>query len=163
MESPRFFITLALPDGRTWRVDDASDRWLVATHLSSRSMLWVRSWREGSVMSHGRCEAVARRWRPDLLGADATTLVDRRPLGAPIGFDTEMGFAVYRAKSALGGVVAAFGAHVRLCLVMAYATRSEGPDAERVLAERLAFIAERVFPRVRSRTIEDRVAPLGGR
>lgn len=159
VESPRFFVAVPLPDAATWRVDDVSGRWLVATHVPSKSMLLVRAWRAGSVVGHGACEAEARPWRPDLFGKDASALVDRRPLGAPPGFDAEVGFAVHRAKDALGGVAVAVGANVRQCLVLAYVTRADGEDAPRVLAERLAFVTERVFGRVETRSVEDRVAP----
>jgi hypothetical protein len=157
--SARFFVAFPLPDRDQWRVDDASGRWLAAAHLPTKSMLWVRAWREGSVVNHRACEAVARGYRPDLFGRDESVLVDRRPLGAPAGFDTEVGFTVSRAKGALGAVAAAVGARVRQCIVMVYATRAEGPDAESVVADRLAFIVDRVFARADSRTIDDRVTP----
>src|SRR5256885_2308203 len=55
------------------------------------------------------------------------------------------------------------GGRVRQCIVMVYATRADGPDAETVAAERLGFVVDRVFARVESRTIEDRAAPSEGR
>jgi hypothetical protein len=163
LTSQRFFLSLPLPDAREWHVDDTSGRWLAATHLPSKSMLWVRSWREGAVVNHAACEAAARSYRPDLLGHDEAALADRRPLGAPDGFDTEVGFSVSRNKGALGGVAAAFGARVRQCLVIIYATRADGPDAEELVADRVGFVVDRVFSRVESRTIDDRVVPLAPR
>ena len=157
--SQRFLVALPLPDAAEWRVDDRSGRWLAAAHIPSKSMLWVRAWREGSVVSHGACEDEARRYRPDLLGRDASVLGDRRSLGAPAGFDTELAFSVSRNKDALGAVAAAFGARVRQCLVLIYATRADGPDAEELVADRVGFIVDRVFSRVETRTIDDRVAP----
>lgn len=158
--SPRFFVAFPLPDAAEWRVDDKSGRWLAAAHVPSKSMLWVRAWREGSVVSHAACEAVARGYRPDLLGRDESALGERRPLGAPAGFDTELAFGVSRNKDALGAVVAAFGARVRQCLVVIYATRADGPDAQELVADRVGFIVDRVFARMETRKIDDRVAPL---
>ncbi|HEX7671666.1 MAG TPA: hypothetical protein VF395_18865 [Polyangiaceae bacterium] len=160
VESSRFFVAVPLPDLASWRVDDTSGRWLTATHLPSKSMLLVRAWRAGSVVSHAACEEEARRWRPDLFGKDPEALVDRRPVTALPGFDVEVGFAVHKVKDALGGVAVAVGANVRQCLVLAYITRAEGADAPEVLAGRLAFITERVFGHVETRSVEDRVAPL---
>jgi hypothetical protein len=155
--SPRFFVAFPIPDAREWSIDDKSGRWLAAAHLPTKSMLWVRSWREGSVVGHRACEAVARSYRPDLFGRDETVLVDRRPLGAPAGFDTEVGFTVSRSKGALGAVAAAMGARVRQCLVIVYATRADGPDADQVVADRIGFVVDRVFARLESRNIDDRV------
>lgn len=160
--SQRFFLAFPIPDAREWSIDDKSGRWLAAAHLPTKSMLWVRSWREGSVVGHHTCEAIARSYRPDLFGRDEATLVDRRPLGAPAGFDTEVGFTVSRSKGALGAVAAAVGARVRQCLVIVYATRADGPDAEQIVAERIGFVVDRVFARVENRNIDDRVPPLSG-
>src|SRR5262245_42562151 len=41
--SKRFQITLPLPDGRAWKIDDHSGTWLVATHAASSSELAVRA------------------------------------------------------------------------------------------------------------------------
>lgn len=160
VESSRFSVALPLPDAAGWRVDDASGRWLVATHLASKSMLWVRAWRAGSVVGHAACETEARPWRPDVLGRDASALVDRRPLAAPPGFDAEVGFAVHRARDALGGVAVGVFAKVRQCLVIGYVTRADGADAPGVVARRLALVTERVLSRVETRDVEDRVVPV---
>jgi hypothetical protein len=158
--SQRFFVAFPLPDASEWRVDDKSGRWLTAAHLPSKSMLWVRAWREGSVVSHAACEAVARSYRPDLLGRDESALADRRPLGAPAGFDTELAISVSRNKEAMGAVVAAFGARVRQCLVLIYATRADGPSASDIIADRISVMVDGVFSRVETRTVDDRVTPL---
>jgi hypothetical protein len=160
--SPRFFLALPLPDRGNWTIDDKSGRWLVATHLPSRSMIWLRSWREGSVVGHAACEAEARGFRPDLFGKDETALSNRKPLDAPSGFDSEVGFSVHSTKTAVGGVAALFAAHIRQCVVMAYATRADGANAARVVGERMGFVTARIFARAESVTIDDRVAPVRG-
>jgi hypothetical protein len=160
VESPRFFLSVPLPELASWRVDDATGRWLVATHLPSKSILWVRAFREGAVVSHDRCEALARPWRRDLFGPDPSALVDRRELDAPEGFRGEVGYAVHRAGDALGGVAIFSAANVRRCLVVAYATRAEGPSAPGVVARRLAFVTEKIFARLTTLTVEDRVPPV---
>lgn len=153
--STRFLLEIPLFDARGWQQDDQG-RWLVASHPASRSMLWIRAWREGSVVSKHDCEAQGRNWRPDLFGHDEEALAERRSLGAPPGFDTDVAILVRRRADAFAGVVVAMGANVRQCLLMAFATRAEGPNASDVIAERLAFVTERVFGRALSRTVEDR-------
>lgn len=153
--SPRFFVAIPLFDARAWHQDDGG-RWLVAWHTASQSMLWIRAWREAKVVSKRDCEAQGRTWRPDLFGRDEDTLAERRVLGAPAGFDTDVAILVSRKGDALAGVVVAMGASVRQCLLMAYATRAEGPDASEVIAERLAFVEGRVFGQAETRSIDDR-------
>ena len=158
LESKQHFVSVPLPDRAAWRVTE-SPLWLTATHLESKSMLWVRFWKPGSVVSHALCEAEMRAQRPDLFGRDDAALVDRRPLAAPPGFDSEIGFSVRKSESALAGVALAVGARVRECLVMAYVTKAEGEAAPEAISHRLAFVAERVFPAVVLRKVEDRVVP----
>jgi len=159
LRSARFFIELPLPDFGTWSIDDRSNRWLVATHAASESALYVRAWREGSVVAHQTCEAEARSWRADLLGPSDAALTARRKLDAPEGFDTEVGFGVVPAAGGLSGVAAAFGARIRDCVVLVFTTRVSGPDGERALAARLAFVTERVFGEAKRLKVEDRFTP----
>jgi len=160
LRSRRFFVELPLPDLRGWHTDDRNGRWLVAIHAASRSALYVRGWREGSVLSHAACEEAARKLRPDLFGRDASELAARRPLAAPEGFDTEAGFSVRHAGGTLRGVAAVSGAKVRQCLVLVYTTDTTGPNAEADLAARLSFFVDRIAARARSLTIDDRVVPI---
>lgn len=111
-------------------------------------------------MDHRACEAAARLWRPDLFGQDESQLVDRRAVQAPAHFDTEVGFTVRRDAGALQAIAAAVGANVRRCIAVVFVTRVEGPDADRVAAERLVFATTKILSRVESRSIEDRVKPL---
>lgn len=138
-------------------MDDASGRWLVATHLESKSVLLARSWHEGSVMSPATCEAIARPWRKDLFGADPSALVERRPLAAPEGYVGEVGYSVRKTSEAFGGVAIFVAAKVRRCLVLAYVTRADGEGAASTIADRLALVTARVFARTTERTVDDRV------
>lgn len=156
--STRFFVAIPLFDAKGWHRDD-SGRWFLAWHPASRSMLWIRAWRETGVVSKRDCEAQGRKWRPDLFGREEDTLAERHSLGAPTGFDTDVAIRVSRHANTLAGVVVAMGARVRQCLLMAYATRADGPDAPEVIAERLAFVEGRVFSRAETRSIDDRLAP----
>jgi hypothetical protein len=158
LESRQHFVSVPLPDRSAWRVNE-SPLWLAAAHQESKSMLWVRAWRPGSVMSHALCEADARTQRPDLFGSDESALVDRRPRAAPAGFDSEVAFSVRKADTALGGIAVLVGARVRECLVIVYATKADGDSAPEAISHRLAFMAERVFPGVVFRKVEDRVVP----
>lgn len=157
--SDRFSLEVPLPERAAWKVDDASERWFVATHVPTGSVLRLRTWREGSVVSRKDCEAAARSFRRDLFGEGESALEGRRPLGAPDGYDTEVGFAVERGADALGGIAAAAGANLRRCFAAVFTTSAAGVSAERVVGERLAFVTATVLARVRSRTIEDRVRP----
>ena len=157
VESQRFLLELPLPDGSSWRVDDASERWLVARHDASDSVLWARGWRAEGVVNREGCEREARLFRRDL-PSFAEGVVDERVLGVPEGFDTAVRVVVRSAPAgeALEGYAVAFGANVRRCVALVYLTRETGTGAESRLGERLEMVVDGVFARVRSRSIDDR-------
>jgi hypothetical protein len=157
VSSQRFLLAIPVPEASAWNTDDRSGRWLVAAHRPSQSILVLRSWHEGAVVDHRACEKEARLGRPDLFGQDESQLVDRRPVAAPAHFDTEVGFTVRREGGVLQAIAAAVGANVRRCIAIVYVTRVEGPDAERVAAERLLFATTRILSHAETRSIEDRI------
>ncbi len=127
--------------------DGARDPWLTATHAAASTTLLVRTWREDGRASRGACEARARLWR-DLPRREDAASVERRPIDVPSGFDTvaEIGVAEPEPGAALGapvgGFVMAFGGWARRCFAFVAATQAAGPGAARLVAARLAAIAE---------------------
>ena len=159
ISSQRFLLAVPVPDAAAWKVDDRTGRWLFAVHTPSQSTLFLRSWHEGAVVDHRACEQAARSYRHDLFGRDEAELQDRREIGAPSGFDTEVGFVVRRESGVLQAIAAASGASVRRCIAVVFVTRVEGANSERSAADRLLFATTRILSRIESRTIEDRVQP----
>src|SRR5262245_18729532 len=67
--SKRFDLSLGLPDGSGWKIDDHRSGWLRATHDPTRSALLVRSWSETENVTRKACYVRARQWEsglPDL-------------------------------------------------------------------------------------------------
>lgn len=164
--SERFGLTIPLPDGRAWRIDDRTGTWLSATHDATSSTLAVRAWRGSGIASRRRCEEEARVRRkiPDLTGAD---IVEQRAVNAPAGFDTYVEVAILAprpdpparklaalaaadagappapAEAPIDAFILAFGGRAHRCFGYIYTTQASGPDAERALGERLATMVER--------------------
>ncbi len=83
--SKRLELSLALPDGRAWRIDDHSTLWLRATHAASSSALLARVWFEPSPVNDERCYARAREWEPRLPDLAAARIVDDTVVRLPYG------------------------------------------------------------------------------
>ena len=147
--SARFGLKLALPDGKSWRIDDHGGHWLVAAHAGAASELVVRTWREEAVMNRGRCEERARFWRkiPERESAD---IVEKHSVNVPPDFDTVVEVGVVapgpagkgKVGEALRGFALAFGGKGRRCFAWIYTTSAGGPGAEAVLGERLATMVQ---------------------
>ncbi|MRG93888.1 hypothetical protein [Polyangium spumosum] len=146
--SARFDLALPLPEGASFRVDDRTERWLVARHDATSSVLLVRAWREDETMNHARCEARARTWR-DLPTRDGRRLVSASRLGVPADHDTLVEILLGSAAPSAGpaeGFVLAFGGWAKRCFVYVFSTRD---TSERVVMERLAVMASGSLARIR--------------
>ncbi len=143
--SARFELSLPLPDGSAWRIDDHRSPWLVARHEATRSTLRVRAWSEPEVVRHASCEARARGFAPDLPQPDTARVVDDRYLALDGDLAAHLVTAVAPApgeRDLLEGSVLLVAADVHRCLVLSYVTLAAGDGAPAVLGERLAVIAE---------------------
>ncbi len=156
--SKRFDLSLPLPDGRGFAIDDTRGPWLVAKHAGSRSTLLVRRWRELSAIDRDGCEAVARRGR-SLPSLDAADVVDVRNLPVPPDHDTVATAALFRpaprppaTTAPLYGLVLAFGAWSRQCFAYAFVTELDGPGAEPIVAERLVRMMDQSLAALRARS-----------
>jgi hypothetical protein len=144
--SRRFDLVVALPDGKSWRIDDHSSRWLVASHAASGSHLWARTWREPTLANRARCEARAREWAPKLPALERAQLIDRRivPAVPAPGFDTEIVAGIEPPQASpqgerVQGFVTAFGAEGKKCVAIVFTTSLQGASAAARLGDRLAL------------------------
>ncbi|MDC3952990.1 hypothetical protein KEG38_04000 [Polyangium jinanense] len=157
--SARFDLSLPLPDGSAFRVDDRTERWLVARHEATSSVLLVRTWREDEVGSRARCEARARTWR-DLPSRDGRRLVSASHIAVPPDHDTlvEVLLGPHSTNGEpTDGFVLAFGGWAKKCFAYVFATRDAN---ERVVMERLAVMVDGSLRRMR---FQSELAPARSR
>jgi hypothetical protein len=137
--SPRFKLSVPLPDGHTWEIDDHRGRVLVASHAPTRSTLTVYSSAEPELMNRQSCEAHARQIGLFAL-RDPRTVADEVTVG-PDAYDTRIWIALEAGTSPgspLTGHAFLFGAYVRKCLFVHYETSVERGVDEPLLTSRLA-------------------------
>jgi hypothetical protein len=151
--SARFELSLVLPGGKEWTVDDHRGPELIATHAPTASRLTLRVFELNELTNRQRCELEAR--ARSLVPA-TLSLLDESDGGGPPDFDTHVvvGLAPPPAstsasadKAPITGHVLAFAARVRRCLVFDFsATVPAG--AEATLGDRLAVGTTRILPTV---------------
>jgi hypothetical protein len=145
-DSRRLGISLPLPDGRAWRIDDHSRPELIATHAPTHSRVLVAVLRTDDLVGRNQCEAIARD-RKLVPEGDLTTVED----GASVTqetFDTRVWVALEpgRGPSApIVGHVLAFGGFLRKCLIFEYSSEVDSASHADVLSARLAFARTRIF------------------
>jgi hypothetical protein len=145
--SARMALTLPLPDGRAWRIDDHSTAELVATHPPTRSRVMVTTFRTEGLGGRSQCEYLAR--QRGLVPA----LDDVKPLEDVTGltqenYDTRTVVAVLAGvgpDQPIVGHVMAFGGFLRKCFVFDFSTEVDAASDEPVLSSRLAFARARIF------------------
>lgn len=141
--SKRFHVTIPLPDGRAWRIDDHSRPELFALHAGTRSRLRLMTFTDPELTSRQRCEELARARKlvPD---GDLRTVEEAVTVG-PEAFDTRLWVAIAPRQGGVEGHVFAFGGFLRKCLFFHYVTDVPSVNDEAVLSSRLAIARLRVF------------------
>jgi uncharacterized RDD family membrane protein YckC len=86
--SQRFELSIDLPDGQGWKVDDHSRPEFVAIHLPTRSSVVIERWPETDLMNRAKCEERAR--ERGLVPKGNFTSVDDAAIEFPKGFDTRV-------------------------------------------------------------------------
>lgn len=144
--SDRLGLSLPLPDGPTWRIDDHSRAELVATHAPTHSRVVVAVFRADELVGRSQCEELARE-RHLVPGGDLQTIEDTVAVTQDT-FDTRIWVAVDPGSGPgrpLVGHVMAFGGFLRKCYVFDFSSEVGGAAEESVLSDRLAFARARIL------------------
>jgi hypothetical protein len=144
--SNRFRVSIPLPDGRTWKIDDHTRPELVARHAPTSSSLTLYSSIEPDLVNRQKCEERAR-----ALGlvppGELRTVEDQATVG-PDAYDTRIWVALSAGRAAgapLVGHVFAFGAYIHKCLFFHFASEVASDRFEDALSSRLATARLRIF------------------
>jgi hypothetical protein len=144
--SARLALSLPLPDGRTWRIDDHSQAELVATHAPTRSRVLVAVLRADELVGRTQCETLAHEHR---LVPSADLQVLEQEIGiTQESYDTRTLVAIDAGvgpDQPLVGHVMAFGGFLRKCFVFDFSTEVDGAASEAVLSSRLAYARARIL------------------
>ena len=142
--SKRFQLTVPLPDGRAWKIDDHRSPELVAVHPPTSSRLTVLATQEEELMNRHRCEerARARGW----VSSSALTTVEDQVHVGPDAYDSRVWVAIDAMQEGGGveGHVYLFGAFLRRCLLVHLSTSVPSARDDEVLASRLAIGSARI-------------------
>jgi hypothetical protein len=144
--STRLALSLPLPDGHAWRIDDHSHDELVATHAPTRSRVMVAMFHAGDLVGRTQCEALARDHKLVAPG-ELHPLEDVSGLTQQT-FDTRTVVAIVPGatpEEPLVGHVMAFGGFLRKCFVFDFSTEVDGASDEPVLSARLAYARARIL------------------
>jgi len=160
VSSTRFGVDVALPERKSWQIEELKEPWWIARHAPSSSELRVRTWRTSRLSKREDCAEQVALWRPGAPDPkkNPESVVERRALTSPSGYQTELVVGVRRASAAeIEGYALAIGHTIGECYAAILTTRASGGRAEASVGERLALFADAVFPRIERIGIEDRV------
>jgi hypothetical protein len=140
--STRFDVSLPLPDGKAWRIDDHHAPVLRATHAATESLVELAVWREDELVNRAKCEARAheKALAPEPAGDEISTEV----VAFPPGWDTGIWIGADHDAKDITGELFAFGAFVHKCMYFRFVTKAPLRDAD-TISDRLAFARLRIF------------------
>jgi hypothetical protein len=144
--SLRFGLSVPLPDGHAWKIDDHKSPALVAEHPPTRSTLTLQAFTEPEVMNRQKCEERARSM--GLVSLRDPRTVEDVVTALPGAYDSRVWVALESGRSSeapLSGHVFLIGAFVRKCLFVHYATEVASEREESLLTSRLAVARLRIL------------------
>ncbi len=138
--SERFQLTVPLPDGKHWKIDDHTQPQLVAKHAVTSSVVTIYTSFERELVNHKTCEDRAR--DAGLVPKELRSVESTVTIG-PEAFDSRIWVAIEQGSasakdSRLTGHIFLFGAYVRKCLFLHLATTVPTAQDEPRLSARLA-------------------------
>jgi hypothetical protein len=140
VHSARFALTIPLPAAKSWATDDKTRPEFVASHLATHSALIAKMFMDPDLVNRAICERKSREQGlvPASM-ANAQTIEDLA-VHAPDDFDTRVWVAIRSGKKdgELVGDVFVFGAHIRKCIFVHYATIVASDHEADTLSDRLA-------------------------
>lgn len=152
---------VTLPNARAWHAT-ASGTFTLLEQRSTHSTLALRVTLAPRLVKPEQCEAEARLARPQLPVVDASSVVERRTLAAPSGFDVRLVVGVTPVPNGVHGYALAVGAGTARCYVAAFDTEAVGAAAAQRVAERLAVVVAGTLETLRVPSADLRAAPPAG-
>jgi hypothetical protein len=140
--STRFDISVPLPDGKAWRIDDHHAPVMRATHEATHSIVEIAIWREEELVNRANCEK--RAYEKSLIKEPAGDEIATELVGIPTGWDTGVWIGADHDDKTITGQLVAFGAFIHKCMAFRFETKADLKDAT-IVSDRLAFVRLRVF------------------
>jgi hypothetical protein len=144
--SKRLGLSLPLPSGKDWSIDDHSRPELVLRHDPTRSTVVAAILRADELVGRTQCEALAR--ESHLLPQEDLRLLEDEIALTQGNYDTRIRVGVApgaRPDAPIVGYVVAVGGFLRKCYVFVFATSIDRAADEPVLSSRLAFARARIL------------------
>jgi hypothetical protein len=141
--SQRFQLSIPMPDGRGWRIDDHRHVTLVATHAATKSRIAAWAANQADLMNRHKCEDRAREL--GFVPKGELSTVEDHVETFPEAYDSRIWVAIAaRPGQPLVGHVFLFGAFLRRCLFVHFSSEVPSADDEPVLSTRLAAARTRI-------------------
>lgn len=144
--SRRLALSIPLPQGREWSIDDHSQPELVMRHDHTRSTVVAAILRADALVGRTQCDQMAR--AEHLLPREDLHLLEDQVTLTQGNYDTriQVGLAPgAHADSPILGYVVAVGGFLRKCYVFTYTTQVDRAADADVLSSRLAFARARIL------------------
>lgn len=152
-------IVLPLPKVGSWQIDDQTTPWWLASNAALEMDLEARLWPERRGVTPEECLADLHLWRRYLGEKPSARSVESRVEKVPKGFDSRLNvtLGLVDRKPSNAAAVLLVGADTSRCFAfVASLTPTEATAASELMA-RVALVTEAIIPKIRLRTIEQRI------
>ena len=152
-------IIVALPNVGHWQVDDRQTTWWVAINTPLDMRLEAKFWPERRLVTWQECLADFGRWRGTSGESIISNAIQSKDASVPAGFASRLIVTINKGAqgSNSAGSALLIGADIARCFAFVASVQPSVALKDDELMARIALATEGIIPRIRSRSIEQRL------
>lgn len=152
-------ILVSLPKAGHWQVEDQKTTWWVATNAELGMSLEAKLWPERRLVTWQDCLEDLGRWRNVSGQSMLSNSFQSRDIRGPSGFSSHLLVTVSKGSQAHdhGGTAVLIGADIAHCFAVWASVETRDKSNEDELLARMALVTEGILPKIRLRSVEQRI------
>jgi len=152
-------VLVSLPKTGHWQVEDQKTTWWVATNAGLGMSLEAKLWPERRLVTWQDCLEDLGRWRNVSGQSMVSNSFQSRDMMGPSGFSSHLLVTVSKGSQSHDrtGTVVLVGADIARCFAFWASVETRDNSNEDELLARIALVTEGILPKIRLRSVEQRI------
>jgi hypothetical protein len=152
-------VLVSLPKAGHWQVEDQKTTWWVAANAELGMSLEAKLWPERRLVTWQDCLEDLGRWRNVSGQSMVSNALQSRDMKGPSGFSSHLLVTVNKGSQAHDrtGTAVLVGADIARCFAFWVSIETRNQSNEDELLARMALVTEGILPKIRLRSVEQRI------
>jgi len=152
-------VLVSLPKAGHWQLEDQKTTWWVATNAELGMSIEAKLWPERRLVTWQDCLEDLGRWRNVSWQSMVSNALQSRDIRGPSGFSSHLLVTVSKVSQAHDrtGTAVLVGADIARCFAFWASIETQVNSNEDELLARMALVTEGILPKIRLRSVEQRI------